>query len=532
MMTDFSSSRDKVKSPEHNLFFNLSREVGLNPAQARIAIDIFADHLQNYHSTTRPPGVVIHTAVKATEPAGKPIKHCQVIPVKLTIYHEADSSILANDGTVAMRKVLLCRLAREAYEQGGLLSYGDLSRLLVVDDSTIKDLAKQLRAEGIWLPTRGWIKDIGPEPSHKQLIADLLGRGYSTTKIRAMTRHGEQAIGRYQHQFSLVIFLLETYPDASDDQYCQLSELSLKAFSIYREVYEELKQRQDCRPHLERLKRRFELDPQGYSITKTTFGKGQNDPAKRLKEQNLSNALRQTIEVDLGTTKRVAKAVTEDLMGLIDSSFMLSESARPGEVVVFADARLDGIISGEKLTDRQVVPVQLPIYTEEAKEILRKDETISRRRARLAVFLAGAALEQGAVMSIGGLAELVHTTPSSLAKNLRDLAVDYHVQVETKGIVEDSGPTLTHKDWIIDLDQHGFTAEEISFLSRHAPSSRDRYIETYRRVETLMQLEGKIPEVDKITKVLRLQPHVARQYLDLINHYHGNHANTELLSAG
>jgi len=111
---------------------------------------------------------------------------------------------------------------------------------------------------------------------------------------------------------------------------------------------------------------------------------------------------------------------------------------------------------------------------------------------------------------------------------LRELAVEYGVQVQSKGLLEDAGPTLTHKDWIVDLDQHGFTAEEISFLSRHAPSSRDRYIETYRRVETLRALKGRVPDEAEVVKELRLRPHIARQYLDLLQKYDGENPVTQI----
>ena len=42
-------------------------------------------------------------------------------------------------------------------------------------------------------------------------------------------------------------------------------------------------------------------------------------------EQTLDTVLRQTIETDLGTTKRVAETVTDDLMRIIDTSFQLTE---------------------------------------------------------------------------------------------------------------------------------------------------------------------------------------------------------------
>ena len=130
-------------------------------------------------------------------------------------------------------------------------------------------------------------------------------------------------------------------------------------------------------------------------------------------------------------------------------------------------------------------------------------------------------------MSVAGLAELLHISPGTMSKDLRELAIAVHIEAPTKGLIEDAGPTLTHKDWIIGLDACGLTGEEISWLTRHAPVSRDRYIETYRRVETLMRLNGAMPEPEEVARVLRIRLHVARQYVELLHKHHGPGKDTQ-----
>lgn len=520
-MSDPTASRDKSKSPERALACRLEAEAGLNPAQVRVTLELFIDHLQNYFSDMRPPGEVIHTAVSAREPAGKPIKNCKVVPVRLTYFHDADLEVQRQHGTVRMRALRLYRLCCEAREQGGLLSHEDLSVLLCVDVSTIKDLVGLLLCQGLTAPTRGAIKDIGPKPSHKQIIATLLGRGYSTSQIRSATKHSEGAIGRYQLQFAMVLYLLHKWPDASDDELCRLSGLSHEAWNTYVEVARELTDREDCRPHLERLRRRYELDPEGL-YRQIPAGKRPADLAiQRLEQQTLDTALRQTIQEDLGTTQRVAETVAGDLRQLIDDTYQTTERIRPGEVTVFVDAHDPTMLSGERVADRRVIPVTVPLHTEEAQQIWRNEEPVGRRRALIAVKAAMAAQEQGGVTTVAGLAELLHVTPTTMSKDLRELAIQLHIEAPTKGLIEDAGPTLTHKDWIVDLDQYGLTGNEISWLTRHAPASRDRYIETYRRAETLMRLQGRIPEPDELARLLRLRLHVAQQYIDLLDRYHG-----------
>lgn len=533
-MDDSASSRDKSKTPDRALAGRLAAEVGLNPAQIRVTIELLGDHLQDYYSEVRPPGTIIHTAVSAREPAGKPIKHCKVVPVRLTLIHEADFDVLRQYGSVELRTIRVYRLACEAQEQGGLLSQEDLSFLLCVNPSTIKDLIRRLRLRGLQVPTRGAIKDIGPEPSHKRIIAELLGKGFSTSQIRAATRHSESSIGRYQRQFGLVLYLLHAYPEAGDDELRRLADLSTTAFEIYRQVSRDLAEREDSLPHLERLRRLYELDPSGLRQQIPTGKLPADNATRRLEQQTFPTTLRQTIQEDLGTTKRIAELVSGDIVGLIDDSFQLTERLRPGQSVIFTDAHDPAFISGERVADRPVLSVTVPIHTDQVKAIWRNDEPAGRRRARIAALIATSAQEQGGVMSVAGLAELLHVAPGTMAADLRKLAVEVHVEVPTKGILEDAGPTLTHKDWIVDLDQHGLTGEEISWLTRHAPHSRDRYIETYRRAETLMRLEGQIPQTQHLVRVLRLRPHVAEQYVQLLQRYYppGKPAPANALTPG
>jgi Mn-dependent DtxR family transcriptional regulator len=521
-MYDSPCSRIESKTPHHHVANRLETEAGLCPAQIRVALDIFASHFDQYYSELRYPGTVIDTAVSLREPAGKPLKYCAMVAVKLTLVHGFDAGLQAEHGSVVLRRMRALRMCTEAYAQGAALTCEDLSLLLGVDVSTVKDMIKHLRRDGFFVPTRGAVKDIGPQPSHKRVIAEMLGRGFSTTAIEAVTTHSESSIARYQQQFGLVLHLVHSYPDAPDDERRLVADLSPKAYEVYCDVARTLAKREECRPHLERLRRRYELDPEGVAYASvTTKSRSGRDPAARLKEHNLGNCIRQIVQEDLGTTTRVAEAVTDDLVAVIGDSFRLPEALRPGEAVAFVDAHDPTLFAGDKAADRGVIPVTMPLYTEEVQAIWRSDEPISRRRAHIATIIATSVWEQGGVMSVAGLAELLHTSASTMARDLRELAVEVHVAAPTKGLMEDAGPTLSHKSWIVGLDQHGLTGEEISWLTRHAPASRDRYIQTFRRAEALMRLDGRIPEARELAAVLCIRPQVAQQYVDLLHRHHG-----------
>jgi len=99
------------------------------------------------------------------------------------------------------------RLTREAQEQGALLTQEDLARLLCASRSTIKRDIAHLRAQGVDVPTRGQIKDIGRGVSHKvQIVQDWLA-GYTFSQIKQRRWHSIESIDRYCSDFRRVAHL-------------------------------------------------------------------------------------------------------------------------------------------------------------------------------------------------------------------------------------------------------------------------------------------------------------------------------------
>src|SRR5207247_1270067 len=73
-------------------------------------------------------GQVKLLVVAANEPAGKAIDDCQKVTVRLTLdAGREDFDIRIRRGVIGLRRARVLRLASEAREQGGLLSYEDLA---------------------------------------------------------------------------------------------------------------------------------------------------------------------------------------------------------------------------------------------------------------------------------------------------------------------------------------------------------------------------------------------------------------------
>jgi len=153
-------------------------------------------------------GQVKLLVVAAHEPAGKIMEECQKVTVLLTLDAKDDSTIRAWDGVTGLRRSRILRLACEAQDQGGLLSYEDLAyRLLNCGVRTIvRDIAA-LRRRGLEVPTRGQQQDIGPGQTHRVQAVRLFLQGHEANEIARKLYHSISSIENYVTTFTRVLFL-------------------------------------------------------------------------------------------------------------------------------------------------------------------------------------------------------------------------------------------------------------------------------------------------------------------------------------
>lgn len=529
-MDQATADRLRVKHPENSLYQRIIDEVGVCPAQADRAVELFLDWAHTNCAEARPAGQILRTIVAAFEPAGKPIKCCQTLEVKLTAEHRNDPEILLRHGSEALRRTRLLRFCWEAYEQGGLLSYEDLASLLVVNPSTVKRQVAKLRELDLFVPTRGAVQDIGRAPSHKEFIGRLLCRGYVYTDLVAMTHHSERSIERYALDLGRVIKLADEGAALNDIRIiCELSE---SAVACYLRLYEE-HNTDEFRQHLDSLKRRFESG-------KGIVGPGQlpaqkpaaADPLERLQDRDFTQATSRLLQQTVDLTPSVARHVAEQVTALAEQSFVDTQRLQPGQTVMLVESASSAPkYSGQPAANRSLVPVVLSLATPDKIEIWRSADSTKQKRARIADALAREAREQGGTSTIALLALLLGTSSAPMSAALADLRQRQEDPTPIQGITEDAGATLTHKEVICDLHDAGYTPPEISEITCHAPESRDRYLKTNLRVETLVKVLERIPDEVQAARFLGIRRSVVAQYLNRLEKKWARRAQTESRAA-
>lgn len=252
-----SRERLKWKEERHSLEVELRRDFGMSRVASRALMLRIGEYLDKVMSETegkRGGGQIRYYAVARGEPAGKPIKYCRTIPVKLTLYHEEDAEVLHGLGSPALRRSRLVRLCHEAQTQKAALSYEDLSLLMGVDITTVGRLSRALAAEGCRVVTRGVVEDIGPGVTHKSQVLELYYRGFLPGQIACRIGHSLGSVERYLRDFARVVHLREQ--DMRPEIIVRITGLSPKTVAGYLDLrmkYDEPVHR----PTLEKLLCRF-----------------------------------------------------------------------------------------------------------------------------------------------------------------------------------------------------------------------------------------------------------------------------------
>ncbi len=202
-----AADRLATKNPQEAIITEIQRDFNLTRIFARAHFEQMERYFREHTALDLTHGQIAYEAVAAEEPAGKPLRDCRRIMLRLTLVEPEELEILRSRGLAAVRQARLLRMANEAHTQGALLTVEDLAFLTTCSVATVKRDLAALRQAEVMVPTRGNVKDIGPGVSHKTQIVQLYLRGYQFTEIQQRTRHSAGSVKRYLRDFSHVIDL-------------------------------------------------------------------------------------------------------------------------------------------------------------------------------------------------------------------------------------------------------------------------------------------------------------------------------------
>jgi hypothetical protein len=130
--------RQSRKTLEGLVASHLSSQYHLPPRAAQTLCEDALVFGRLWGSQTRAAGQVLFHAVAIDEPAGKPLRECRMVEIRLTLRADGDLTFRRTHGLGALNRALVERLSREAMEQGAVLSIEDLADLLRLSVATVK----------------------------------------------------------------------------------------------------------------------------------------------------------------------------------------------------------------------------------------------------------------------------------------------------------------------------------------------------------------------------------------------------------
>lgn len=123
---------------------------------------------------------------------------------------------------IEIRKNVIARLIRQAYQQGGILSTRDLSLILTQNDSAISvRRAAYEKEHNVVLPHTGVLHDMGSTITHKAIIVNKHVVEKKSPEIVAReTNHSQKAVDHYLNDYYRVKML---YRENKDVEYINLA---------------------------------------------------------------------------------------------------------------------------------------------------------------------------------------------------------------------------------------------------------------------------------------------------------------------
>ena len=212
----YSSAHDRFLKPAIVNFFKIEFGNSFGPiVRENIAgalIDLF-DSLCPESFRLKPGQIVWNALDKRTRGDSENRKYK---PVILSLVTDDEVTMFENDVPVStIRKKVMDRMIREAYQQGGVLSTRDLSLLLVFNGSGLSHQRIEYEKEHqTILPHAGVIHDMGTTLTHKRIIIyKHVVEKKDPAIVARETNHSQPAVDKYLKDFNRVKTLVNDKKD-------------------------------------------------------------------------------------------------------------------------------------------------------------------------------------------------------------------------------------------------------------------------------------------------------------------------------
>jgi hypothetical protein len=219
------------------------------------------------------------------------------------------------------------------------------------------------------------------------------------------------------------------------------------------------------------------------------------------------------LERDYGLSAVASRALVKRIGEFLET-YVSGQPETRGQGQVSYPAVAIGEPAGKPIRYSRTVPVSLTLVHSSDAEVLHSQGSPALRRVRLER-LCSEAYRQGAVLSHEDLS-LFLAVDLSTVRRLVSQCVDDGDRPPTRGLIQDIGPTVSHKERVIRQYFRGQPPGRISAITGHSLGSVERYLSDFGRVVAL-QARKLAPAV--ISRITGLSGRLVARYLELAREY-------------
>ena len=227
------------KQLNQQFIHEITHGLGCSPFEASAILDTVYSVYRPYFETsgTLKPGQILFQVVSVETSSNTPLAEGKQVTVTLTFdAGPEDLEVRQERGVQALRRHRMQRMCIEAFQQGGLLTIEDLAnRLFNCGQRTLSRDLKAFQKQGIVLPLRSTIKDMGRSITHRSLIIQQWLKGMEYSEIARNTHHAIPSVQNYVSKFKRIVALAEEGYDINTIAF--LVKISPSLVQNYYEIY-------------------------------------------------------------------------------------------------------------------------------------------------------------------------------------------------------------------------------------------------------------------------------------------------------
>jgi hypothetical protein len=197
-------NRLQSKSLDSQFMNEMITGLNCSPFEAEAILEkvheIYAPLLETIHGLK--PGQIQMTVIDASVAPNVPLKQAKQRLVTLTLHAGNEDIKTRKNGSIPeLRQKRLCRMSREAFQQGGLLTLEDLANVFNCGIRTLVNDLAALRKQNIVPTLRSTTKDMGRAITHRKLIVTLWLQGFEYSEIARKASHSVDSVANYIDKF-------------------------------------------------------------------------------------------------------------------------------------------------------------------------------------------------------------------------------------------------------------------------------------------------------------------------------------------